>query len=234
MNENTPGQEHADEPVKRRLERLGSVPVDTSGLDAFIRREIAPRPVAATVEPRPSHTGGWERARGYRAYAASFAALLLVSAIVFMTWTTPAIADSSAMMLRVHEDLVSGRVRAVQVDSIDAANRAIKEQWPASPGVPLVPAEHVMKCCMRDIGDKRLACVLIEVDGTPVSMAVAASSAEMHHPRGRMIDKDGQHYTVEDVSGLNMVMTRRDGKWVCLMGKVDQEKLLDLATKLAF
>src|SRR5262245_55074953 len=170
MNEDELQHGAGDEAMHRRLGRLGSVPVDTAALDAAIRREIGGRP-SSGVDPTAERWASgrrrwWKGIRTHRAVAASFGAIVILCGIVFLTWGTSASADASAMMLRVHEDLVSGRVQAVQVDSIGEANRALRERWPAGPGVPNVPAEHVMKCCMRDEGDRRLACVLMEVDGT--------------------------------------------------------------------
>ena len=140
---------------------------------------------------------------------------------------------STAEMAQFHDDLVAGRVPAMRVDSVQAANKALAAQWVESPQLPNVPKEHVMACCMREMKNKKMACVLLKGEGEPVTMTVANVS-DMKLPDGPIILRDGIAYHVTSIGNLNMVMTARQGRWVCLIGKVPADRLMDLATSMQF
>jgi hypothetical protein len=199
--------------------------VDTSRLENALRAQI----------PHPTRRAryAWLSMRPVRAVAAS---VLLVGALVAIllltTWSRPALASASDMA-KMHEELVSGRVPAVQVDSIEAANRALSSQHPECPEVPQVPAEHVMACCMKSVKNKTVACILLKREGVPVTMVVA-NAADMRSPKCPEAVRDGVTYRVESVGSLSMVMTERHGRWVCLVGATTADALMDLASKLDF
>jgi hypothetical protein len=134
---------------------------------------------------------------------------------------------------------VAGRVPVVQVDSIDAAGRALTAQWPQAPDLPDVPAEHVMACCMKSVKDKRVACVLLRTgdaaDAAPVTLVVGdASDVRGTRSGERVITRDGVRYHVESADAVTMVSAERDGRWVCLMGELPAERLVDLAAQMRF
>ena len=211
--------------VSDRLSKLRSMPVDTGRLENALRAQI----------PVPARRGryAWQSMRALRAVAAS---LLLVGSLtavlLFTTWSRPALA-SPAQMAKMHEELVSGRVPSVQVDSIEAANSALSSQHPDCPQAPQVPAGHVMACCMKSVKDKKVACVLLKREGVPVTMVVA-NSADMRSPKSPEVMRNGVSYRVESVGSLSMVMTERHGRWVCLIGEIPADGLMDLASKLDF
>jgi hypothetical protein len=136
-------------------------------------------------------------------------------------------------MAKFHDDLVAGRVPVTRVDSVQAANATLASEWSTSPQVPNVPNEHVMACCMRSVQNKRMACVLLKGEGEPVTMTVANAS-EMRPPVSPVTTRDGVQYHVQSVGDLNMVMTERHERWVCLIGKVPSGRLIDLAASLQF
>ena len=43
---------------------------------------------------------------------------------------------------------------------------------------------------------------------------------------------DGVTYHVQSFNSLNMVMTERNGRWICLIGRVPTERLMELALRL--
>ena len=217
--------ERWDRAASARLAKLRTMPVDTIRLEKVLRAQI----------PQPTRGAryAWLSLRPVRAIAASILVIgTLASVLLLATWSRPALA-SAADMAKMHEELVSGRVPAVQVDSIEAANRALSSQHPECPEVPQVPAEHVMACCMKSVKDKRVACILLKREGVPVTMVVA-NAADVRSPKCPEVVRDGVTYRVESVGSLSMVMTERHGRWVCLISATPADGLMDLASKLNF
>jgi hypothetical protein len=121
----------------------------------------------------------------------------------------------------------------VEVSSIEAAAAALSQQWPKAPALPDMPDDHVMACCVHEMGRKKMACVSLTVDDVPITMAVA-DSADVKVPNGTTVIRDGVTWQVESSRGVNMAMTERGGRWVCLMGRLPTDRLIDLAAKLQF
>ena len=223
MHDDLPNDDYRwEQAVGARLSKLRTMPVDTGRLAAALKREV-PRPARAP----------WFSLRAARAAAASvLVAGAVIAVIVFTTVGRPALA-SAAQMAQMHEDLVAGRTSAVQVDSIDAANKVLAGEGAQVPALPDLPAEHVMACCMRSVKDKKVACLLMKRDGVPVSLMVARSR-EVRAPRSPVTVRDGERYHVQHVDKLNMVMTERNDRWVCLIGEVPADRLIDVAARLRF
>ncbi len=209
-----------DEAVSKRLRRLGTMPVDTSKLEARLRAEVA-IPMQRRLWLRPM-----------RAIAAGIAILAVITALFLSTSGGPVLA-SPAQMAQMHRELISQQAGIMQVNSIDAANTALSKDWPDSPRIPGVPPEHVMACCMKSVKSKKVACVLLKNDSVPVTMTVANAS-DMRLPTSATIQRDGIIYHVQSEGTLNMVMTERHGRWICLIGELPAERLVELAMKLSF
>ena len=209
-----------DEAVARRLRRLGTMPVDTSALESRLRAEIG------IVPPRRL----W--LRPMRAIAAGIALVAVITAVFLSTSGGPVLASPS-QMAQMHHELVAGHNGIMQVNSIDAANAALSKDWPDSPRIPGVPPEHVMACCMKSVKSKKVACVLLRNENVPVTMTVANAS-DMRLPKSPTIQRDGVTYHVQSEGSLSMVMTERHGRWICLIGELSPERLVDLAAKLRF
>jgi len=217
-----------DRATAARLARLGSMPVDVTGLEARLRESMG----EAQVEParRRMRIGGW--VRPYRAAVAAVLVLGVIGLAWFALLGGPAVA-SAAQMAQVHEDLVSGRTPIMKVESIEEAGRVLARDWPQSPDLPGVPQEHVMACCMKSVRNKRMACVLLKAEGAPVTMAVA-NAADMRLPSSPTRVRGGVTYHVDSSGRVNMAMAERQGRWVCLMGEVPVERLMDFAERLRF
>jgi hypothetical protein len=212
-----------DEALSRRLAKLGGMPVDTTWLDAALRAEI----------PRKRGRMLYRLMRPATAVAASLT-LLAILAAVLLSNSGGEVMASPAQMAQVHNDIVANRVPVTRVSSIEEAGRALSQLWSQSPQLPQPPQEHVMACCMKSIHDKRMACVLLQDQaGTPITMSVARSE-DLRAPRGPTVVRNGVTYHVHDMAPLNMVMTERAGRWVCLIAQLPQEKLIDLAANLKF
>lgn len=209
-----------DDAIARRLRRLGSMPMDLSALKARIdaeRKPVAPPTVWARLL-RPAS-----------GLAAGVLVLILVGAIVLSGSPSAAMAQQ---MAQHHRDLVAGRIAVTKVDSIDAAARVLAEADPDLPALPAPPDAHVMACCMKDVRNKRVAHVLLETDGSPITMAVAA--AKDMKPMGRVLKQNGVSYHVVSYDSLNMISCEKAGRWVCLIGELPIERLMTIAEKLQF
>ena len=90
-----------------------------------------------------------------------------------------------------------------------------------------------MACCMKSVQNKKVACVLMKSEGVPVTMAVA-DAKDVRSPESKVVHRDGTAYHVEGIGSLNMVMTERDGRWVCMMGELPEARLITLSSKLQF
>ena len=69
--------------------------------------------------------------------------------------------------------------------------------------------------------------------GAPVTMAIA-NAADVRVPESEMLTVGGVTYHVQSHQGVNMVMAQRNGRWVCLMGRLPTRRLAELANSLRF
>ena len=229
MNSEMPYEDEQDETLDRavsaRLAKLRTMPVDVTNLEKALRAQL-PTPVSR----------GRLRLLQLRPLRALAASLVLVSAIVAAVMLSassgPVLADA-VQMAQVHQEIVSGKIAVMQVSSIDAANRMLNQESPGAPALPEMPDSHVMACCMKSVHNKKMACVLLRNEAVPVTLAVA-SAADMKSPTGPVQSRDGVDYRVQHVGDLSMVMTERNGKWLCLIGQLPAEKLMDMAKQVRF
>jgi hypothetical protein len=221
MNENL--NNPLDQATSARLARLRSMPVDTTGLAARLRESI---PELREQKARTSIIRLW--ISPLRLAAAILVVLTAVLAVILAGSGSVAVA-SVDQLAALHEETLADKDHAVHVDSIAAANVALSKEWPKTPEVPQVGQDAVMSCCVHEIARKKMACVMLNVDGQPVTMAVAKTS-EIKCPMGTMSTRNGVMYCSHSVRGVNMVMVEKGGQWTCYMGKVPVERLADLAT----
>ena len=226
-------QQHLEESTARRLARLGTMPVDASRLEAAVRAQV-PEPQSRRDERqqrlRRRMLPAW--LKPMRAAAAAVILLAVGVAALLSTSGGPAMA-STVQMAKMHEDLVAGRIPSVAVDSIGEANRVLAAKSPDCPEVPDVPQEHVMACCLKNVREKKVACVLLRSEGVPVTMVVA-NAGDMRSPKSSTVRHGGVTYHVQSSGPLNMVMTERHGRWVCMIGQIPSDRLMDLASELEF
>jgi hypothetical protein len=224
------GESELDRAIARRLAKLRALPVDTTRLDKALRAQLPQPEARARGQGKSPLALLW--LRPVRAIAASVAILAVIGAILLSSSGGPVLA-SPAQMAQVHEEMVQGRTPVMQVDSISEANKALSAQWLQLPALPAVPEDHVMACCMRSIKNKKVACVLLRNEGVPVTMTVA-NAADMQMPKAPRVFHGGIDYRVQSIGKLNMVMTERSGRWLCLIGELPPQRLMDLAANLRF
>jgi hypothetical protein len=216
-------RDELDRATAARLAKLRTMPVDTSRLESLVRAQI----------PRSRGRWGSLHNRWARPLEAAAGIIILVAAITFLL-SAPSrpVTASAAELAQFHEDLLSGR-GIIQVDSIAQANQAIAAQWAQSPAIPDVPSDHVMACCMKSIRDRKVACLLFKGEKELVTLTVARAS-EMSMPNWPTTVRNRIGYDVTSLGTLNMVRTQRNGSWICLIGRLPVERLMDLSSKLAF
>jgi hypothetical protein len=203
-----------DRAVSQRLAKLRAMPVDLTGLDKAIKAQLP-----------PVGQSRWRvlSLRPVRAIAASLVLVSAIAAAIMLSASSGPAQAEAAQMAQVHQDIVS----------IDAANRMLNQQSPGAPSLPQLPDSHVMACCMKSVHNKKMACVLLKNDGVPVTLAVA-SAADMKLPAAPVQTRNGVSYRVQHVGDLSMVMTARNGKWLCLIGQLPAEQLMDMARQVQF
>ena len=220
-DENNPKQQRLDDAVSKRLSRLASMPVEMAALDAAVRREVgggAARPRVLWLRP-------------LQAIAASLLVIgLSVAALVMSGGPAQA---SSTDLARVHQTMLSGGGHVMPVSSVEAANLALSEHWPDAPELPGVHGQHVMACCVHQVGKEQVACAALNLDGVPVSMAVA-DSKDLRMPPGETVRRGEKVYRVQSSGTLNMAMHERDGRWACLMGEAPTDRLVDMLETLTW
>ena len=73
-----------------------------------------------------------------------------------------------------------------------------------------------------------------EVVGVPYGATEAVSGADVAFPATEEMTFKGVTYHVQSHGPINMVMSRREGRWVCLMAKLPISRLIELAGSLRF
>lgn len=220
---NTQNDNFAD-PVEQaladRLGKLAARPVDLSRLQKTMERAIPRRrknPVAMLLASRPM-----------RAIAAVLVMAITLGVLLSVAlWSGPALA-STDQLLQLHESVISQSVHMTNVQSMQAANQAMAGTWPKAPAMPSMPDMSdgkVMSCCVHRIGSAKAACVLLSIDGTPVTLA-AANAADIRIPTCPAVEHGGHGFHVQSHGQTTMVMIERDGKWYCLMGNLPSERLM--------
>ncbi len=208
-----------DQLIAKRLARLGGKPVDTSQLEQALRAQI-PVPISA-----------WRRR--LRPTAAVAASLIIVSMVSVALFSTRNVQASPSDMAQMYRDMVSGKMATMKVDSMEQANQALAAFAGNFPQLSEPPEAHAMACCMHNIGNKKVACILLNNGSSPVTMVVA-NSGDVQKPSVSATVRDGQTYYVQTIDHLQMVMTERQHHWICLIGEVPADKLVELSGGLKF
>ena len=209
-----------DQALSQRLAQLSAMPVDTSRLDRALRAAIAP---AAPV-----------RRRGiFRSFAAIAASLIFVILVGMAFLQNRSAQAAPELMLQLHRDMVSGRIASMQVDSVDDVNRAFAAFGQAGVQMNAPPEMQLMACCLQDVGNKKVACILLKDQGTPVTLTVADLDA-VRPPASPPIVHNGETFHMQTGADLNMITVDRGQHRICLIGPLPAEKLMALTDHLKF
>ena len=222
--------EPIDQAVADRLARLRTMPIELTALRRAVDAEIG------TSTSRQRRSMFLRMMTPMRAVAASLLVGGLLVALIIASSGGPVLASADTMA-EIHEDVVSGNTHSnhkrKSVNSIEAANKALSSENPAAPSLPAIGQDQVMSCCVHSVGHKMISCLSIVVDGMPVSIAVA-NAADVKMPASQTITVDGATYHLQSARGVNMAMTQRAGRWVCVMGGLPTARLIELGKQLQF
>lgn len=191
-----------DSATTTRLRKLSTMPVELAGLQARIERDI-PRPAI-----RRRLAVGW---RGASAIAASVAVMVLVGSLVVTTASRPALASPEALA-----DVFRSSGDAMDMRDTGTAGKD---------GMP------TMACCIRKVGQQPLTCMTLDLKGKRVSMAVADAKRIAAPKEALTKTVNGVEYRYQSSKTVNMVMAVKNGAFVCMMGEVDVDDLIQLLAR---
>jgi len=220
-------QDELDLATQARLSMVASRPVDTSAVTSRLRAEMAKH--RAQDRPATFAFPAWARRLGRSAVAA---AIVVVVTLMFVSSQSgSAVYAAPAEMVRLHRDLVAGRAPVVPVANAAEAKRTIESQWREAPAIPDQWDQNVHACCLRNVQSRRVACILLERDGVPVTV-VLARTKDFRSPADDRVEHNGRAYAVHSRDGINMVMAQQGDRWMCLMGEIPQDFLMRVAEGL--
>ncbi len=216
-----------DAATSARLRMLAGRPVDTRRLDrrlqeAMRQQRAKPQPVLFLAQ--------WWRPM------ASLAAAVMIMAVVGW-WvlgggSAVAVASPEAMA-RIQYDMTHGMTPAMKVTTLAQANAMLARQASDAKAMPADLPGQVQSCCLHQVAGARLSCVLMEHEGQLISVAVA-DGAKLRAPQGPTVKRHGTTFTLQSAHGINMVMARKEGRWLCVMGAAKMDDLLDVASGIKF
>lgn len=217
-------QEELDLATQARLSKLASRSVDTSAAASRLRAEM----VRHRAEDQAASFAfpAWARWLGQSGIAA---AIIFAVTLVFVSIQSgSAVYAAPAEMAQLHRHLVAGRAHVVPVVNLTEAKQTIESKWREAPAIPDQWDQNVHACCLRDVQSRQVACILLEQNGVPVTV-VLARTKDFRSPDDDTIEHNGRNYAVHSRDGVNMVMAQQGDRWICLMGEISHESLLQLA-----
>jgi hypothetical protein len=219
-------QDRLDRATSGRLAKLASRPVDTSELERRLEQalgnDIAQEPVKTALRLQ-----AW-----WRPITAAAAAILIVVTIGWLALdggASPAMA-APAELAQIHFDVAKGLSPHLEVTSVEEANQLLAKQSNGMVPVPELPGA-IRSCCLHQHASTTLTCALIDLDGQLITVALA-DGAKLHSPPGKTITRDGRMFIAHTANGINMVMTTEGNRWLCVMGEVTSEQLVDVAINI--
>lgn len=219
-------QTELDDAVRARLARLATVPVDTSNLERRLR--------AVMAHNGPEYNR-WRLPRAWRSLTAVAAAILVVvtvGLVLMNLGNTPAMA-APMDLARLHAEAIKSDSMMTVVTSVEQANRVLAGQWSDLPQLPTPTSGQLHACCIHDFMDSKVACLILRDGQTPLTMVVGRAR-EFRPAEGRTVERGGRKFTLHEVNGLRMAMTHQGDRFVCLMGEVSEDRLLEIAEGLRF
>ncbi|CAN5608684.1 hypothetical protein BH10PLA1_BH10PLA1_13000 [soil metagenome] len=94
-----------------------------------------------------------------------------------------------------------------------------------------LPVEKKFAADAFHVDRKPLECVVMQVDNTPVTLAIA-KAGEFKTTDESAIDRNGVRYGVQNSGGVHIVTFARNGHRFALIGSVSAERLVDFAHTL--
>lgn len=227
--EHSNAQDRLDRATSHRLARLAARPVDVSRLGDRVSAGMSElgEPSAAPVLPV-------RRQRWWGPILSAAAAVVIVGAVglVLLGRGGSQAMAAPAELAHLHAMLAGGSLPNLRVASVDEANRLLADQRRGAVPMPELPGA-MMSCCLREHAGTTLTCALIERHGLLISVAVA-DGERMHSPEGRLVRVGGREFVHHTDGDVEMVMTQRDGRWLCVMGRATPQALAEVASQIRF
>ncbi len=229
MNQTNPDQERLAKATRQRLARLGSIPVDTTRLEARLNKAFEAYQPAIPVSSSPA-VHWW---RPIYRIAAVFAVVGLIGLLFVSMGGNPAIA-SVTELVRIHQEAVAGESDLMPADNFTEAAGLIHDQWAKAPKIPEPRVGRVIASCLHELASREVACLKLELRGQPITMVVGHSREIVCSAEHHQISRNGRTYLVYDRDDVRMVMIDHDDRWVCIMGEAPMDDLIELADGLEF
>ncbi len=219
-------QDRLDRATSARLAKLASRPVDTSELERRLEQalgnDIAQEPVKTALRLQ-----AW-----WRPITAAAAAILIVVTIGWLALdggASPAMA-APAELAQIHFDVAKGLSPHLEVTSVEEANQLLAKQSNGMVPVPELPGA-IRSCCLHQHASTTLTCAS--------SIWMANSSRwrwRMAQHFTRLLARPSRAtagmFIAHTANGINMVMTTEGNRWLCVMGEVTTEQLIDVAVNI--
>ena len=218
-----------DRATSARLSKLASRPMDIVRLqqrvDAALDEQRMPPPSADAMTI-------WQR--WWRPLTTAAAAIIVG---ITVGWFALDAGSSTAMaapthLAQIHYDVVHGLVPNLKVTSVAEANELLAAQSNGSVPIPDLPG-IMMSCCLAEQTGTTLTCALIDRDGQLITIALA-DGGKLHSPKGQTIVRGDKQFTAHVANGINMVMAHHGDRWLCVMGDLPTDQLVDVAVEVVF
>lgn len=221
--ERAPGDDRLDTATAARLRKLTDAPVEFASLEDRLNE---------AMDGQAANMRGMQRVvrlRRVLALAASIALAAVVITSLIGHGGTPAQA-ATLDLTEIHHRLLDEAAAQPPITTIEQVNAfiAAKASLPADQ-----LRTHVRSCCLRDVQGSLRAAVLLNQEGSSTSIVVA-DGENFAAPMGETVTVEGQAFHVHRMGELTMVMSRRDHRWLCVMGEGQQDELLHIAAAVAF
>ncbi len=219
-------REQLDQLTTRRLRRLASLPMDTTGLEAKLQAQLGMTSMRPTRQAR----------RGWRWRALAVAASLVLALTVGLGLLARSGEPANAATLElseIHAQLIAGGAAVQPARSVEEANAWIQSQSNGAPLLAVPPGASVRSCCLRHVRGRVVASVLLETQGQLVTLVVARGQG-FAMPMGEQLEVDGKALFAHQMHGLQMVMAQREDHWLCVMGDTEVKILAQVAARVQF
>lgn len=220
-------QDRLEQATAERLAKLAARPVDTSRLEH--RLELAIGREMGQQDDDSSLGGSAAWWRPFLGVAAAVLMALSVGWLVLQPGASTAMA-APAELAKIHYDVINSLTPHHSVSSVEEANQLLADQSAGFVKLPPLPG-LMQSCCLHDLDGETLTCALIERNGELITVAIAPAG-DLHAPQGEVLERDGRTYNIHRANGITMVMTTEAERWLCVMGEIDSETLMDVASQI--
>lgn len=220
-------KDRLDQATAGRLAKLSSRPVDTSRLERKLESVIGFESDGQVNSPPLGGVAAWWRPLLSVAAAALIA--ITVGWLVLQPGASTAMA-APAELAKIHFEVINSLTPHHLVSSIEEANQLLGDHSAGFIELPTLPGT-IQSCCLHEVAGETLTCALIEHDGQLITVAIA-EAGDLHSPEGQFLERDGRTYNIHKANGIVMVMTNESGRWLCVMGEIEAEALVSIATEI--